>query len=202
MQQRLGSGTARGRCIGGQLLPAVAVLVVVGLSGCSNTVSDDPSTGETSSGSTGVDRREIQRQGEEAQAGIRTCMEERGFAVENGPAGEVQYLIPEGEGGDEVLLQNLSECEQGVDLPDAPPATREELGGMYELELNRIECLKDNGFEPAPPPSREKYIEDRQQLEQAGGGTVYDPLDPGLLEADDDIMQLQEACPSPRLADL
>lgn len=182
------------------LIGAGCLAVVLG--GCSDSNSAGPDGDAGASSPANVDRQAIQRQGEEAQASIGSCMEERGFRVERGDDGRTSYDTPEGEGGDEVLLQNLEECSDEADFPDSPPATREELGGLYDLQLDRIECLESNGYEPEPPPSREKYIEDRQQLDQSGGGISWDPLDPRLIEPDDDIMELQEQCPSPRLADL
>lgn len=181
-------------------LPAIVVgCCAVALGGCAEA---DSGGEEDAAESTSVDRHAIHRQGEEAQASISSCMEERGFRVVLTDDGRTRYPTPEGEGGDEVLLQNLGECSAAADFPDPPPASRSELSGMYDLQLERIECLKESGYEPAPPPSREKYIEDRQQLDRAGGGVSWDPLDPRSLDADDDIMELQERCPVPQLIDL
>lgn len=179
-------------------LPVVIAMLV--LTGCSNGSEEVSLTGEATS----VDRKAEQAAGELAQEQIAECMRERGFVVGQDAQGRAtSYEIPPGPDGDAQLLDALAECQEGVTLPSHVPASDEELSGLYDLQLERVACLRAQGYEPPPIPSRESYMAERKALAGGRGGAVWDPLDPRALSSQHhDPQELERACPAPRLADL
>lgn len=178
--------------------PVLAVLVgVLSLSGCSL----EPSTPQPAV--TSVDRKAEQAAGELAQVRIAECMRERGFVVGRDAEGREFFDIPPGPDGESKLLDSLAECHGLQVLPSQVPASEEELDGLYDLELTRVECLREQGYEPPPIPSRESYVAERKAVSEGRAMVRWDPLDPQALRSQGhDPQELDRACPAPRLADL
>lgn len=180
----------------------VTLSILVGVSvltGCSPGAEEVSPTGATPS----VDRQAEQAAGELAQERIAECMSERGFVVGQDADGRDYFDIPPGPEGDAQLLEALTECQEGQVLPAPVSASEEELRGLYDLELERVECLREQGFEPPTIPSRESYVAERKAISEGRAFVGWDALDPRALSSQGhDPEELDRACPAPRLADL
>lgn len=130
------------------------------------------------------------------------CMAERGLPPTMGDDGRPQYPGIPGDEGDERLLSALSECSEEAGFPEHTPYTPEEQERLYELEVERIACIETFGVEVvAELPSLETYLA-QQQNPQLDPLAFWDPLAGAEVPAGIDLMEVQESCPTPGLAQL
>jgi hypothetical protein len=122
------------------------------------------------------------------------CLAEKGWTVEVSADGGITF-----EGPDEQLepyREAKSSCmdELGFARPEAPPITLEMLEAAYAMQVDTLQCLRDEGYdELSDPPSLQSYIDANAQW------TPYAELP--LQISEEDWMQLQVACPQPSLED-
>lgn len=174
-------------------------LVLVLLAGCGAGSQDTATTGETSEAPTTIDRQAEVEDGLAAVDRLHTCMEELGFTVREEP-GSVSIQPMPGDEGDVMFHESMEECREQADFPVHVPASDTELAGLYELQLERMECLEANGYTPEPAPSLEVFVEGHRQAAAGGAAPPWDPLD--HQNAGGRLFELLELCPRPQLADL
>lgn len=101
------------------------------------------------------------------------------------------------------MLENWRECEELAGFPEPSVFSDEDLSRMYDLQLERGECLRAAGWEPAEPPSRQTYIEHYQRLQQQEGGSdMAPPYNPAQEYSAGEYNAILAACPEKSLADL
>lgn len=167
------------------------------------TAGDDPQPDSVSETATDIDHAAVQEQGDAAHERSLICLEERGHSVTRYPNGEAEVAGQPGPAGEEQLLQDWAECEEQAGFPEARPLPAEDLSRMYDLALDRAECLRANGWEPAEPPSRQTYIEHYQLLQQQEGGSdMAPPYNPAQEYSAGEYNAILAACPEKSLADL
>lgn len=165
-----------------------------------STPDAGPGPSPESASPSDVDFSAIQAQGDAAVERSNQCMEERGFVVTRFPNGESQIASPPGPDGEENLLRNWEECDDLAGFPEPVVFSDEDLSRMYDLQLERGECLRAKGWEPAEPPSRQTYIEHYKFLQQ--GGSEEPPYDPAMDLPPAEANAARDACPEKSLADL
>ena len=93
--------------------------------------------------------------------------------VETGPGPEADEAAEEAEAA----------CLEVVGPhPTRAPRSEEELDQLYDLSVEKYDCLVQQGYRPAEPPTREKW------LAEYSSGNAWDPfIDPntGLLFPED-----------------
>lgn len=159
-----------------------------------------PAGTQESASPSDADFSAIQAQGNAAVERSNQCMEERGFVVTRFPNGESEIDVPPGPGGEEDLLRNWEECDQLAGFPEPVVFSEDDLSRMYDLQLERGECLRANGWEPAEAPSRQTYIEHYTLLQQ--GGSEQPPYDPAMDLPPAEANAARDACPEKSLADM
>lgn len=103
------------------------------------------------------------------------------------------------QGGDaqaDASLAAYSACavEAGGHPEMPPPPTAEEIGRLYELNLEVLECLDGNGFPSTEPPSREVYVQS-YLASYSGGNAPWSPyVEP--------TQRMLEVCPEPTMGDV
>lgn len=146
-----------------------------------------------------VDRQAEVESGRQWMLGMAECLTEAGFPSTVEAADELSVdHSPE-------QVQQLDEATRACaeDLggfPEVEPFSEEELGRLYDANLEKVVgCLREHGFDPGPPPSREKFISDYQDY-QAGLQVIpWSPfldLDPGVSS------RALESCPQVGIQDL
>lgn len=173
------------------------------LAGC-----DDPTEEISVTGSDVTDRRTTEsdeqtvpegaaeeEQGSSAASLVRTCLEERGFVTRSTENGRWEVDIPSGGEGQVAAEEALSECMEENEPPAPEPFTDEELSGHYDGLLESASCLREQGWEIDPAPSRQVFIETYPPV---GGGAVSEaPWSPYLSVPDQMLEVALEECPQP-----
>lgn len=141
----------------------------------------------------------MQEEGAAANERSLDCLEERGFVVTRFHGGESSIEIPPGPDGERQLLDAWEECDAAAGYPEVVPFSDKELSKMYDLALERAECLRTNGWDPVEPPSRTLFIEHYQLLQ--AGASEEPPYDPASRYAPAEQNAILEVCPQLGLGD-
>lgn len=168
--------------IGGATAIALSTSLAVILSSCS--------TASTAPEEEHVDR---QAEAEEFLAFSRDmadCLTEAGFPS---TYREFDGGISVSGGTPEEQRAARMACEETLGgVPESPPLSAEELGALYDLEIEAYACLVDHGYEPAPPSSKEQFV-----ATYATGESWYahqSPVEGGVIP--------DTQCPQPDPADV
>lgn len=128
------------------------------------------------------------------------CLREAGFRAQMAGDGlDIWDPPPEQRAAfDEAI--HACEAEAGP-VPGGDPMTREELGTLYDLQLQARECLLAGGYPVTDPSSREIFIS--LYLTMYEGGTDIQPpwFAHEATDASGDF-SAREACPEPTMADV
>lgn len=123
------------------------------------------------------------------------CLTEAGFPSQMSADGGIEI----DEGPPEQSVQFTAAREACVDeqggYPTSSKLSSEEIGRLYDLQVEGRRCLLARGEVIGEPPSREKFIADYEGS-LAGLGTI--PWSPWLESSEDGL----EACPQPDRSDL
>ncbi|USQ81791.1 hypothetical protein NF556_09135 [Ornithinimicrobium faecis] len=199
----------RARSLGGVLVALLLVACsgpdpqsaeLTGPASSTPVVESEPAVTQESASSDDVDFSAIQAQGDAAVERSNQCMEERGFFITRFPNGESEIGVPPGPGGEEDLLRNWEECDELAGFPEPVVFSDDDLSRMYDMQLERGECLRANGWEPAEAPSRQTYMEHYTLLQQ--GGSEQPPYDPAMDLPPAEANAARDACPEMSLADM
>ena len=128
------------------------------------------------------------------------CLREAGFRAQMAGDGlDIWDPPPEQRAAFEEAIQ-ACEAEAGP-VPGGDPMTREELGTLYDLQLQARECLLAGGYPVTDPSSREIFIS--LYLAMYEGGTDIQPpwFAHEATDASGDL-SAREACPEPTMADV
>lgn len=146
-----------------------------------------------------VDRQVEAESSREWMLGMAECLTEAGFpsTVEAEDELSVDHSPEQVQQLDGVTRQ----CAESLGgWPQVEPFSEEELGRLYDANVQKVlGCLREHGYDPAPPPSREKFISDYQDY-QAGQRVI--PWSP-FLDLDPSVSsQALESCPQAGIQDL
>lgn len=174
---------------------AISIAVVVVLSGC--TVTADPPVVELPPAPPPLsqngmplgnieDPSTLSPEWLDATARYDRCMKEDGWAFRDGPAGAV-FGFPEGQADAFAESERRCEVESGREgLTAGAPLTDDELERGHAALLASWQCMTGLGFNLAPPPSLQSFIDEDAIW------TPYAALTP--TEFDEAV----ESCPQPR----
>lgn len=97
----------------------------------------------------------------------------------------------------EALARAEDACRQAVGEPSAPPGwTDEELASIYEQSVTAYQCLVEEGYQPAEPPSLPTFMADYR----SGGIRVpYLPHMNPVRGPEEDPMFPDDVCAIPTL---
>lgn len=128
---------------------------------------------------------------------VAACMTDLGVPMRLSTTGDgIEPVSHEGRDAQaDASASAYSVCsEQAGGYPEMPPPpTAEELGRLYELNLDVLACLEDNGFPSTDPPSREVYVQ-TYLASYSGGSAPWSPyVEP--------TPRTLEMCPEPTMSD-
>jgi len=128
-----------------------------------------------------------------AEAEVRACLEEQGFAVVEDHEGGWGVEEPSSDAGQEDFQSAFKECQKL--FPATVPPTEEEMRTQYAALLDVAACLEEIGYpQTTQPPSEEVFVADYQHLLEQGGGNLWHPymsLPPQV------IASVEDECPQP-----
>lgn len=152
--------------------------------------------GETSPPPLSSERRLAEAQEQrEFMAAYARCLTDGGFPSEVLPDGGVRTDTGTGEQA-EAFAELDTRCKEELGAAPQPDVyTGVELSTLYDLQVDGYDCLVEAGFDPLPPPSREKYVADYED-HQVGGRSI--PWSPWATMIDDRAFT---ACPQMSLHD-
>ena len=175
---------------------SIAVLVLVSVSSCAGTASNETTDVAAASFRSG----EV-----DAAAGFQsrmlTCLTDRGWPVKGSDGG--WGILYDGEQLDEEAglrySQAQDECmgESGP-LPTFQPLSDVEIRRYYALNLDVAQCLEREGMPVAEPPSEDVYVEGYRAAESGGNVETWDPYSQLPAEQFDELLR---ACPQPSIED-
>lgn len=122
-----------------------------------------------------------------------SCLVDTGIEVTSQPDGG--YQIDPGGLSEAAFEEVGRQCqEQTGPYPTPAPITAEEASGLYDLNLEAVQCLERQGVSVPEPPSRDQYIDALLESYETNVApwTPYD----GVGSA------YEDQCPQPRLEDL
>ncbi len=130
---------------------------------------------------------------------VASCMTDLGVPMRLMATGDgIEPLKTDGsvsKAEEDASLAAYSECSEKVGgHPEILLPNADEIGELYELNLDAVDCLKDNGLLAAEPPSKEVYVQ--SYLASLRGGEA--PWSP-YVEITPETFEL---CPEPTIADL
>lgn len=135
----------------------LALFMALASTSCSGEGALD--SGPSASGSATIDSREAEATlTREYLERLANCMTDAGFPAEIQPDGGLRINAPKSQ--DAAYDAALRQCEELSDPPSIAPVSPEEASDLYDDSLKAYECLIAEGFSPAEPPSREKFLQD------------------------------------------
>lgn len=157
-----------------------AVVLLVSVGSCAPTPEpDEPTTAAVWSGT----RTEYMQ-------ALVECLSEQGWEarVETDPVTGLTVAADTPEVSDhDRFVADSEECV--ASLPQQPePSTDAELRQMYDNLVARYECIRDEGYEPAAPPSFDSWLETFRADQEA-------PWDPFAGLGDSQRVPAAQLCP-------
>lgn len=139
-----------------------------------------------------MDREAEVESGREWMVRMAECLTEAGFPSTVDAAD--QMSVDHGPEQFDQLDEATQRCAEGLGgFPQVEPFSSEELGRLYDAKIEQeVGCLKEHGFDPPTPPSREKYISDYQAY-QSGQRII--PWSPFTDLGPDASSRALEVCP-------
>lgn len=127
------------------------------------------------------------------------CINEAGFRAEMQDDGGLRIYEPPPE-QKQAWEEVIRACEEELGpVPGYEPLTAEQLSILYDLELERADCLEENGYTVSEPSTRETFIAQSRALQD---GEVDDddwPWSPSTGINDPESIEL---CPQPSADDV
>lgn len=133
---------------------------------------------------------------------IRECLDGQGFTTRSTADGGWEFDIPAGGEGQAAADRALDDCVAQADAPPPIQPTDEELSKLYDALVNSENCLRENGWDVDPAPSREVFVEDYPSLDGGEGMVDEPPWSPYLSVPDFSLETAMETCPQPDPVDL
>ena len=152
--------------------------VAIFLAGCAdNAPSDTPSYTPPAWFSQQVQQREAHA------AALQGCMDRKGWDVTVTEEGGVEEHFSD-MAEFNAMMADMIACRGELGLPtgDPPPLTESQAREMYQHAVETWECLRNEGFALAAPPSEDAFVEQILNLGQDGdyGGLWLPWADPAL----------------------
>lgn len=170
-----------------RLLAIVVPLSVLFISGC-----DGPESGAGQSAVSSGTLPDRQAESERIEAyypRLADCMTDNGFPTSYDPAEGA--MIVQGDIDDAALAEDDCRKELGPE-PTREPLTPDELNRLFDLKVGAYECLVEQGFGPAQPPTREQWLGDY------ASGNAWEPFD----DPDSNVLFPEGVCKDPGAGDL
>ncbi len=176
MSQRERQGGRRG-----QLLIALTLITVVGLSGCGSPPNAN-------------DSEPNPRSWESMMSALVDCLQSDGWvdATYNESTG-ITVSVPPDQA--DQYSQDDKACKAKIGFQQVPSSTAlssESLSRLYDKEMETARCLADHGYEPSQAPSRQVFIEQYQARTAEAPWSAYSAL-PELTQ--EEFLSISRECP-------
>lgn len=128
------------------------------------------------------------------------CLQEAGFRAEMAGDGLDIWDPPAEQRA--AFNEAITTCEaQAGPVPGDEPLTREELGTLYDLQLQARDCLIEEGYPVTEPSSRETFISLYLTMYEGGADTQPPWFAHEATDGAGDF-SAREVCPEPSMADV
>lgn len=166
----------------------IALALAFPMALCVGCASGDPDAAESGDGADSVQPSAGATGGSAEdrlfQLRFLACLTDAGIPAELTEDGGVHMIPPPGQ--EEAASAAAQQCSVELGLDGSPaPLDEETLRALYPRYVETIQCLREGGFDPAPPVSEAAYLEAQV--------SPYEGLDLSTLDA-----EILEQCPEPR----